>query len=113
VTAGELLFDVRESPEDALFLLLVGELELTERRGRERSQRTIFAGTFFNHQRSILLATDAGGAPLAATALTDASLLRVSRESFARLQRTESPLANQILCAHPRTSPSPLPLSTH
>ena len=106
---GDVAFDQRAAPDKGLYLLFVGEVELVERFGRRtEAPRTIFPGSFFNHQRCVLRHAagegDAGGeggagAPVSAIALTDAVLLRFSYDDFARLQRTEPPLALQLLLA--------------
>jgi len=106
---GDVAFDQRAAPDKGLYLLFVGEVELVERFGRRtEAPRTIFPGSFFNHQRCVLRHAagegDAGGeggagAPVSAIALTYAVLLRFSYDDFARLQRTEPPLALQLLLA--------------
>ena len=111
---GDVAFDQHASPDLGLYLLFVGEVELVERFGRTEAPRTIFPGAFFNHQRCVLrqpggvealgpafpgLVGGSAGAPVSAVALTDAVLLRFSYDDFARLQRTEPPLALQLLLA--------------
>ncbi len=107
-----LVFDQQQSPESSLYLLFVGEVELVESFGRTEASRTIFPGSFFNHQRCCLrqpavsealrqlrLFGGSGGAPVTARALTDVVLLKFSQENFASLRRAEPQLALQLLLA--------------
>merc|ERR1719199_948611 len=84
---GEAIFDQAAAEESALFLLLLGEVELTERFGRSVEPRTLFAGSFFNHQRCVLQkkgpVNRGGGAPVAAYALTDVTVLKFTPADFA------------------------------
>ncbi|KAL1510690.1 hypothetical protein AB1Y20_006985 [Prymnesium parvum] len=112
--AGEVVFDHIDAPEEALFLLFVGELLLTEQQGYTVQRRTVFPGTLVNYQRALLFEAAVhsgggrqgghGGAPASATALTAAVLLKFSRDSFATLQRDEPALAMQLLLAVIRQS---------
>ena len=118
LSPGEYVFE--NGCESALFLLVVGEVELEEHRGRVTEAKTMFPGSFFNYQRCIQLqpantadegsasasAIDrqAGSAPVSAKALTAVVLLKITRESFSKMQRTEAPLAMQLLLAVIRQS---------
>ena len=106
-------FDQHASRDLGLYLLFVGEVESSSASAAQ-APRTTFPGAFFNHQRCVLrqpggvealgpafpgLVGGGAGAPVSAVALTDAVLLRFSYDDFARLQRTEPPLALQLLLA--------------
>ena len=136
--AGDVLFDQRTAPDSSLFMLTTGEVSVEEVLGGAREPqgepRTIFPGSFFNHQRCVLPGASAaaavlsgeasggapmgggGGAPVSATALSKGALLKFSKESFTNLQRQEPALALQLLLAvvrqaelqrHGRTRPVP------
>ena len=116
---GDVIFDQRTAPDTALFMLTTGEVSIAEVFGSatDGEPRTIFPGSFFNHQRCVLPGSSAaaaavltgeasgapmgggGGAPVSATALSKVALLKFTKESFTMMQRQEPALALQLLLA--------------